>query len=138
MSNYQKYILLAISILFIYAALTKLLTHSAFLFQLSQSPLIPPSLIGFTSVFVPGLELILVVMLYFKRTYLFALYALFFLLFLFTAYIVLLLTIDENAPCSCGGILNNLSFEAHIVFNVLFLALIGYNISSNPKETSVK
>lgn len=135
MNTFQKYILLAISVLFIYAALMKLLTHSAFVFQLSQSPLIPPPLIGFTSVFVPSSELLLVAMLYFKKTYVLALYSLFFLLFTFTIYIILLLSIDENAPCSCGGILNNLSFEVHIAFNTFFLLLIGYSILSYRTET---
>ena len=139
-NNIKQIIVFLVSVLFLYAAVNKLVTHDAFVYQLSQSPLIPPEAVETVSYLVPIVEILLVLILYIQRTYMIALYSLFFLLFTFTAYIGLLLTIDENIPCSCGGILNNLSFEAHIIFNLFFLSLIGYNIlvPDNPSLHKIK
>ncbi len=42
----------------------------------------------------------------------------------FTVYIGLVLTgLFGRVPCSCGGVLSSLGWEAHFLFNVCILAL---------------
>ena len=51
-------------------------------------------------------------------------YVSFSLLFVFTFYIIVVLTgVFDRIPCSCGGILENLSWTEHLLFNVFFLVL---------------
>jgi hypothetical protein len=62
------------------------------------------------------------------------LYASFFLMSLFTAYLMIMLNVSYYVPCSCGGVLEKLSWNQHIVFNVFFIvisaagAILQYNI----------
>jgi hypothetical protein len=58
-----------------------------------------------------------------KRTRLIGLYASFFLMSLFTAYLIIMLNVSYYIPCSCGGVLENLSWNQHVVFNVFFIAI---------------
>ncbi|OJV22619.1 MAG: hypothetical protein BGO21_05545 [Dyadobacter sp. 50-39] len=42
----------------------------------------------------------------------------------FTVYIgLVLIDFYDRAPCSCGGVVSQLSFQGHFVFNLFFLAL---------------
>ncbi|MBS1567215.1 MAG: hypothetical protein JST39_22720 [Bacteroidetes bacterium] len=53
---------------------------------------------------------------------------------LFTGYVAVMLSLSYYLPCSCGGILQALSWQGHLVFNVFFTllaaagALLQYNI----------
>jgi len=35
---------------------------------------------------------------------------------------------DDNLPCSCGGVIQQLSWTQHIVFNLIFIAAGGIGI----------
>lgn len=73
---------------------------------------------------VPASELIAAGLLLSARTrwYGFALSA--FLLLTFTVYIGLVLQgVWERVPCSCGGVIAHLTWEQHLIFNLLFLTL---------------
>lgn len=107
--------------MFSYASLSKLASVSAFQYQLAQSPLIPPFSVQLLSYGVPIAELMIVVMLFSNRFKRAALFAFLFMMILFTVYLITLISINENLPCSCGGILGKMSFKVHIVFNVLFV-----------------
>ena len=115
-------------ILFLYAAISKLVIFSEFQEQMSQSPLIPRNLIPFLAIFIPISELIIVWLLVFEKTLKVGFYLSFFTMLTFTIYIVALVTFAENVPCACGGILGSLGYFEHIVFNILFtlIALFGY------------
>jgi uncharacterized membrane protein YphA (DoxX/SURF4 family) len=52
-----------------------------------------------------------------------ALYASFGLMVIFSAYIITILNFSEYVPCSCGGILENMSWRQHFWFNAGFVAL---------------
>ncbi|WP_354357539.1 MauE/DoxX family redox-associated membrane protein [Pedobacter sp. UYP30] len=55
---------------------------------------------------------------------------------IFTLYIAIVMTgIFGRIPCSCGGILKNMSYATHLLFNVFFIALshIGLVLENNWK-----
>ncbi|MEJ0031509.1 MAG: MauE/DoxX family redox-associated membrane protein [Bacteroidota bacterium] len=39
---------------------------------------------------------------------------------MFTAYIVVITRFSEYTPCSCGGVLEKMSWDQHLVFNIGF------------------
>lgn len=109
-------------ILFIYSSLSKLSAYDRFAVQLSKSPFIT-SFYQFVARSIPAAEIMIACMLAMKRTRLWGLYGAFFLMSLFTAYLVIMLNFSYYIPCSCGGVLENLSWEQHIVFNTFFIVM---------------
>jgi hypothetical protein len=108
---------------FVYAAYSKLLDMEAFTHQMSLSPLIPAGLTRLVALLVPVSEIMISLFLGFKPTYRHGLYASYFLMLLFTLYIFFLMNYSSFIPCSCGGILGELSWESHMIFNCLVLML---------------
>ena len=104
-------------LLFVYAAVSKLLEFEDFRVQLAQSPLLSAHA-GFIAPFVISAELFLVLLLCFKATRLIGLYASFFLMIAFTVYIYLILNYSDFIPCSCGGIIEKLGWTEHMIFNI--------------------
>lgn len=112
--------------LFLYTAVSKLLDYGQFSSELSKSPLFTPATAHLAWT-IPIVELLLVVMLTMARWRLKALYASFVLMILFTIYIFWLANFTYYVPCSCGGILEQLSPTIHIILNIFLsiLALAG-------------
>lgn len=109
-------------ILFIYSSLSKLSAYDRFAIQLSKSPFIT-SFYQFAAWSLPAAEIAIACMLATKRARLWGLYAAFFLMSLFTAYLIIMLNFSYYIPCSCGGVLENLSWQQHIVFNAIFMVM---------------
>lgn len=109
-------------LLFFYAAFSKLLDFQTFTLQLAQSPLLSAyaSIIGIS---VPGIEIIIALLLAFEKFRYLGLYASFTLMLMFTAYIYIILNFSDFVPCSCGGVLEDLSWTQHLVFNLVFILL---------------
>jgi len=125
--------------LFVYAAVSKLLDYQKFQVQLSQSPLLTP-FAGWVSWIIPFLEIIISLVLAFRKFRLLGLYASFSLMVMFTAYIIAIAKFSDYIPCSCGGVLQNMSWNQHLVFNIAFvlLALVGIVLhSKHPREEPV-
>lgn len=109
-------------ILFVYAAVSKLLDFENFQAQLGQSPLLSP-FADFVSYSVIVIELIIAVLLSIPKLRYFALWGAVALMSMFTAYIVIILHFSYFVPCSCGGILEKLGWTEHLIFNVVFVLL---------------
>ena len=109
-------------VLFVYAAASKLLDFENFQVQLGQSPLLS-AFAGWVSWGVPIIELMISLLLIFRRYRLVGLYAAFGIMVMFTSYIVIILNFSSFVPCSCGGILEKLGWTEHLFFNVIFIAL---------------
>jgi hypothetical protein len=109
-------------LLFVYAAVSKLIDFQKFRVQLGQSPLIT-SLAGFFVWLVPAVEILVAVSLANSRLRLPGLYASFCLLTMFSAYIVAITHFSEFIPCSCGGLLQKMSWNEHLAFNCCFIIL---------------
>jgi uncharacterized membrane protein YphA (DoxX/SURF4 family) len=109
-------------LLFVYAALTKLLDYQKFVVQLGQSPILT-SYAQVLALMVPISELIISIMLIFPMTRVPGLYAAFSLMVMFTTYIVLASRFSDYVPCSCGGVLEGMTWTQHLFFNVVFVLL---------------
>ncbi len=109
-------------LLFIYAAVSKLTNYNLFKFQLGKSPLIGPWA-SVVAILIPLSELLIVLLLLIKRTFRLGLNLSLSLLFVFTTYLLYILMFSKHLPCTCGGILQQLSWKTHVVFNLCFIFL---------------
>jgi len=109
-------------LLFLYAALSKLIDFQKFQIQAGKSPLLAPFVV-FVTWLVPLTEICIVSLLMSKKYQLTALYLSFSLMVMFTAYIVTILNFSSYIPCSCGGILENMTWRQHLIFNIVFMGL---------------
>lgn len=122
-------------LLFIYAALNKLADYQKFVIQIGQSPL----LTGFGDTIpwmVISAEIVTAVLFVIPTFRLAALFCSLCLMAMFTTYIFAILNFSSYVPCSCGGILENLGWTDHLVFNLCFvlLALVGIVLQANESE----
>jgi hypothetical protein len=109
-------------LLFVYAAVSKLIDVENFSIQIGQSPILSanPKSIAWG---VPTVELVIAGLLVFETTRIIGLYCCFGLMTLFTVYIILASRFSDYVPCSCGGVIQNLSWNQHLVFNIVFVLL---------------
>ncbi|PHR12829.1 MAG: hypothetical protein COA40_08165 [Aequorivita sp.] len=126
-------------VLFVYAAISKLLDFETFQIQLAQSPFLG-TYAGVLSVLVPAVEILLSVLIIFPRYRIAALIGCFTLMIMFTVYIFIILNFSDYIPCSCGGVLEKLSWTQHLVFNIVFivLAALAIFLTSQVSKSSVK
>lgn len=118
--------------LFLYTALAKLINPPVFYGTLHASQLVKP-FASFLTYAVPIVELLICIPLLFNEinvgartipTRKIGLLAGGVLMLSFTIYItVMLLLFGDKLPCSCGGFVKELTWPAHIVFNLAFVGL---------------
>jgi uncharacterized membrane protein YphA (DoxX/SURF4 family) len=110
------------TILFLYTAISKLTELRAFRETLVSSPILSPiaTLVAWG---LPWVEFAITLMLIIPRWRLKGLQASLVLMILFTGYIIGLFLIDKEMPCSCGGIIQQLSWKQHLIFNGIFILL---------------
>jgi uncharacterized membrane protein YphA (DoxX/SURF4 family) len=113
-------------ILFLYTGIAKLMEFDVFYEELADSPVLEP-VAGLVAWGLPITEFILCILLFFSRYRLIGLYATFILMIAFTAYVIALLTTSTELPCSCGGIIEELSWQGHLIFNgsMIFVSFLG-------------
>lgn len=109
-------------LLFLYAAVSKILDFENFQVQLGQSPLL--SAYSFwISRLVPSAEILIAIALMVPRWRMMGLLAAFNLMIMFTVYIFIILNFSSFVPCSCGGILEKMTWQTHLIFNIVFVVL---------------
>ncbi|MNK83384.1 hypothetical protein D3C87_1031970 [compost metagenome] len=121
--DYANIVAYFIALLFVYAAMSKLLDFENFEVQLAQSPLLS-AYAGFISYAVIFVELLLAILLCLPNTQIIALYSSLGLMSAFTIYIYLILKYSDFVPCSCGGILEKLGWTEHLIFNIVVVLFI--------------
>lgn len=109
-------------LLFAYAAGSKLLDFENFQLQLGQSPLLS-AFAFWVAVAVPVLELVLAGVLAIPLWRFIGLLGSYMLMTMFTVYIYLILNYSAFIPCSCGGILEKMNWNQHLLFNIVFMVL---------------
>lgn len=120
--------------LWVYAAVIKLIDFDRSRGEMLSQPL-APWLEKILVWLVPLAELFTAFLLLFIRTKLYGLVLSSLLLISFSIYIALVInSIFNRIPCSCGGVLKNMSWETHLVFNLCFLALALYATFHSIKE----
>ena len=109
-------------ILFLYTGISKLMDYSVFKEQIATSPLLAP-VAPLIAAVLPWLEFAVIALLAIPRWRLKGLYMSLLLMLIFTCYIIAILTLNKHIPCSCGGVIELLSWNEHIIFNSAFIIL---------------
>jgi uncharacterized membrane protein YphA (DoxX/SURF4 family) len=126
-------------LLWLYAGASKLMEYDQFKFQLGKSPFIQ-EYASLIAIALPIGEILIAAMMVPVKTRLLGIYASFFLMLIFTGYIYAMLHYSDFLPCSCGGLLNSMSWYVHLIFNIIFtiMALVAIMLSSKPKPDDNK
>lgn len=130
-------VVFAYVMLFMYAATSKVIEFDTFQAQIGRSPLIMEHASFFAWV-VPGLEIIISILLLVPKTQVLGFYCAFTLMSIFSIYILFILNFSPYVPCSCGGVLNNMGWTEHLLFNIGFVGLSILGIVLNNKQFSQK
>lgn len=112
----------ALIFLFLYASASKLLDYQRFIVQIGQSPLLADYAATLAWA-VPLIEIVTAVLLFLPTSRLYGLYSSFGIMAMFTGYIYVIMNYAERVPCSCGGILNKMGWNEHLIFNICFTLL---------------
>jgi hypothetical protein len=141
--KYFRYIVIQFTVyfhvlLFTYAAISKIMDFEKFQIQIKDSPLLG-SFSEILPVSIIVIELLLVGLLCYRRTRNSGLLGSFILMLFFTGYIARMLLTSENLPCSCGGILEKMTWTQHLYFNIgcavlAILALVYNKKYSRPAD----
>jgi hypothetical protein len=97
-------------------------------------------LVRFVSAFVPIIELGIAGLLISAKYKEFAMYLVSGLMLVFSLYIIWIMEFSADIPCSCGGIINNLTWQEHLLFNsgFLLLGILGIYIQANKQRNFYK
>jgi hypothetical protein len=122
--------------LFTYTAFDKALKITIFKNTLSRSPLIG-DWSGFVAWSIVVLEWLTVLLLIYPLLRLIGLWFSFFLMVAFTIYIAVMLLSASHLPCSCGGVLSNISWKNHLYLNCILTLLATVSLKLEKKNRSV-
>lgn len=111
-------------LLFLYTGIMKLIDHLIFYYAIAKSYILY-RFASFISWIIPILELSIVAFLLFPKLRRKGLYFSFFLMALFTIYVGYnaFFTTHKEQPCTCGGIIEDMSWVQHFFFNTTFTVL---------------
>lgn len=110
------------TLLFLYAAVSKLLDFENFRVQLGQSPLLS-AFASTVAVLVPAIEIIIALLLLTNKGRFIGLIGGTALMAMFSAYIYIILHYSAFVPCSCGGVLEKMDWNQHLIFNIAFVVM---------------
>lgn len=119
-------------LLFCYASISKIMDFENFQIQISESPLLS-AYAGFIPFAIIILELIFAGLLCYQKTRNIGLIGSFVLMLIFTGYIFYIIQTSENLPCSCGGILEKMSWNQHLIFNIGCALIAAIALAMNVK-----
>jgi len=123
-------------LLFVYAVVSKIRDFERFSVELAKSPILNP-IASWVVIAIPSIEIALSIFLIVKRFRLVALYASFSLMVMFSAYIVAILKFSSYIPCTCGGVLQNMSWKEHLIFNLCFVVLGTIGVLMYPAKVKI-
>jgi hypothetical protein len=109
-------------LLFAYTAISKLLDYTSFKSVLHKSPLMG-GMAGLVALALPITEGLVAVLLFIPRTRIWGFYSSVALMSVFTLYLAYMISFTPKLPCSCGGVLKQMTWNQHLLFNVFFLAI---------------
>jgi hypothetical protein len=112
-------------LLFIYTASSKIQTFHTFQGVLIKSPLIGKHLALYVAILIPAIEIVAAALLLFPKTTPKGFYVSTVLMGLFTFYVTYMVLFAPKLPCVCGGIIKEMTWKQHIVFNTIIFLLSG-------------
>lgn len=108
-------------LLFSYTAVSKFIDMDGFANDLHNQPF-PKWLSSILIYLLPVMELAIAGMLIFEKSRIIGLWVSMILMSLFTVYTFLVLSkVFYKVPCSCGGVIRNLTWGEHMMFNLFFV-----------------
>lgn len=113
--------------LFTYTAVSKIIDFETFAVQLGQSPLLS-AYANWVAVLIPAAEIIISLLLLVPKIRYIGLFLAFGLMVMFSSYIIIILNYSDFIPCSCGGILSDMNWNEHLIFNFTFVVIGGIGI----------
>jgi putative oxidoreductase len=123
-------------LLFVYTAINKFLVLEDLEYVLKDFPLIGsfPQVISWG---LPISESIIALLLFIPRTKLLGLYVSLAMMTAFTFYLGYMLVFTPKLPCTCGGMLQKLSWPQHLIFNIffVFLAIVAIRLYKKQQVT---
>lgn len=109
-----------LALLFLFTALSKLFDFRHFIRSINNQPF-DNSYTPFLVYFLPGIELLAVLLLIRVKTRVPGLWLALGLMTVFTIYVALVTFHFYNrVPCSCAGVFQKLSWPQHLIFNMAF------------------
>jgi len=111
--------------LFLYTGYSKLADHANFQSVLSVSPLLNSTLATFLSWVLPFSEIIIGLLLLIPTFTRLSLYISSGMMLIFTVYLIYMVSTGDRLPCHCGGVLSQMSWKQHIIFNLFFCVIAG-------------
>jgi uncharacterized membrane protein len=103
--------------LYLYTAIDKFVNLEHFYQVMTKSPMLRP-FAAVLSGLIPTVEAALAVLLIIPRTRRIGLWGATRLIFIFAAYIFYMLITSSDLPCTCGGIIQELTWAQHLVLNL--------------------
>lgn len=122
-------------LLFVYTAISKLANIDRFQNVLHNAPKIG-KYAHVISWLLPITEIVVALLLFFPKTKKIGLYSSLLLMVAFTGYLFYMIFFAYNLPCSCGGVLEKMSWNQHLIFNCFFTLLAGIGIWLNKRKPS--
>jgi|SRR5579859_3880984 len=124
-----------IILLFVYASISKLVDFHKFVGEINNQPL-PNSWTPFLSWAIPGSEIGISLLLISERARLLGFSLAFLFMLLFTIYsTIVLFNGFSYIPCSCGGVIEHLTWGQHLLLNIFFLVLSAMGILVQSRKT---
>ena len=120
-------------LIFFYTALSKILDFARFRFTLRSSPLLS-SISSYLAWLIPISEFFLCLLLILPRYRPYGFWGSSVLMLLFTLYISYMLATASHLPCSCGGVLGQMTWKQHLIFNITFTLLASSGIFLQRKQ----
>jgi hypothetical protein len=131
---FTEIVIVLLVVLFLYTALSKFVDFKGFTYDLNNQPF-PNSLTPLLRWLIPITEISIVLTLLFEKTRIIGFYASFILMVIFTIYTALVLfKVFDYVPCSCGGVIKNLTWPQHLFFNLFFVIISFLAIRINKKK----
>jgi putative oxidoreductase len=110
-------------LLFLFASVSKWLAFKTFIGDINNQPF-PNWLTPWITNLLPPIEVLIVLALMFEKTRTAGFYASLILMTAFSIYsAAVLLKFFDYIPCSCGGIIKNLSWRDNLILNLFFVAI---------------
>lgn len=136
----MNFVVFLFILLFTYTAISKFSSLSAFYYNINRSPIIG-QYSSWVKVLIPAIEVAIAILLFVPKTRFVGLCASLFLMSVFSLYVGYALFSDTKLPCSCGGVIESLSWHQHFWLNVMLtlLALLAIRLQVNyaSKEPNV-
>jgi hypothetical protein len=121
-------------LLFVYASVSKWLDFHTYIGEINNQPFpnwMTPALVWL----IPLTEVSIALLLMFGKTQLLGFWASLILMSMFTIYtILILLKFFGRVPCSCGGVIEKLSWKQHLFLNLFFVGVAITGIVLRKKE----